>query len=374
MKLHRYFPLGKATGQAFCNRAPETKKLSNNLNRSVHTYIVAPRRYGKSSLSEKVLTEIDLPWTEIDFHMAVSEKDIEHLIIKGVADLIGKSIGRLDKFTHIIKTTLKHLKPKLDISAGPATLELEISGESTPAESISEAILLLDKLLQKKGKQAAFLFDEFQEVGNIAKGRGVEGAIRHAAQSTQNLAIIFSGSNPHILKNMFENDRRPLYKLCKKLTLQRLSPVHYRTHLNKAAKKAWNTEISESVFELIMDLTERHPYYVNALCDEVWVECSSAPKPKQIKECWSFVIEGEKSDLIKDFLSLSENQRKVVRQIVNFSGKDLFSKEALHQMDIQSSSLNTAILALLERDFIEKNDDKSYRLVVPVYRQLLRYE
>lgn len=370
MKLHRYFPLGKAIGQAFCNRTQEAQKLYSNLKRGVHTYIVAPRRYGKSSLCQEVLDKSGVEWVEVDFHLAVSEKDVEQLLIKGVTDLIGKAIGPLDKFIHTIKNTLKHLKPKLDISAGPATIEFEIGSKSLPAENIAEAIALLDKLLEEKEKQAVLLFDEFQEVGNIAKGRGVEGAIRHAAQSTQNLAIIFSGSNPHILKNMFENERRPLYKLCKKLPLERISIDHYRKHLNWAADEVWGETLSEPAFDLIMTLTERHPYYVNALCDEVWSECDSTPVEDQIRECWNYVVQGEKSDLIKDFLNLSDNQRKVLKQIVNFGGADLYSKEALYQMDMQSSSLNTALVSLMERDFVEKLEE-GYSIIVPVYKALL---
>ena len=373
MNLDRYFPLGKAVGDAFCNRDKEQAKLRGNLNRGVHTYLVAPRRYGKSSLCQKVLDKVDLPWTEVDFHLAISEQDIEQLIIKSSTALIGQSIGNLDKVVHTIKNTLKHLKPKLDISAGPATLELEVNDKSTPAENVEEALLLLDKLLYDKNKQAVLLFDEFQEVGNIAKGRGVEGAIRHAAQSTSHLTIIFSGSNPHILKNMFENDRRPLYKLCKKLLLERIDASHYRAHLDRIAEKAWGATLSEQSFELIMELTQRHPYYINALCDEIWSEHESPPDVKQVQACWDYVVESEKSDLIKDFLNLSDNQRKVARHIANYGGADLYSKASLNQMDMQSSSLNAALINLIERDFIEKVGD-NYRLVVPAYRDLLKYD
>lgn len=372
MNLHRYFPLGKAYGDAFCNRETETNKLVSNIERGVHSYLLAPRRYGKSSLSERAIAKTTVPWSKVDFHLAVTEKDAERLIIKGVMELIGKSVSQIDKLTTVIKNTVKHVKPKFDISAGPFTLELEVGSQSSPAENVADALLLLEALLRKSKQRAVILFDEFQEVGLVSKGRGIEGAIRHAAQETKNLSIIFSGSNPHMLKTMFENERRPLYKLCKKLSIVRISAEHYRDHLNLAAEKAWKQTLSDELFNDIIQKTERHPYYVNALCDEIWSECKHYPTLDEIEECWAFIVEGERSDLIKDFLRLSENQRKVLIHIANQGGHELFSSDASKAMDIAPGSLHTAVSVLLERDFIERVDEK-YQIVVPVYKTLLRF-
>jgi AAA+ ATPase superfamily predicted ATPase len=373
MRPRDFFPLGKAYGEAFCNREKEAEKLLGNVQNGKHTFLVAPRRYGKSSLCEKVLEKSTLPWTKVDFHMAITESDVESFIVRGANDLIGKSISQVDKLSSVIKTVVKKLKPKFDISAGPLRLELEISSGSSPAENVAEALLLIDRLLIEKNKQAVIHFDEFQEVGNITEGRGVEGAIRHAAQETKNLAIIFSGSNPHLIKNMFENESRPLYKLCKKLPLPRISEEHYNHHLNKASLAMWGKELPASCFERIMTLTERHPYYVNALCDEVWSETQAVPTVDHVNACWEYVIEGERSDLIKDFLNLSDNQRKVLIQIANFGGENIYANSSSKQMDVPVSSLRSAIEAVLEKDFIEKIGTH-YSLVVPVYRWLLRHQ
>ena len=201
---------------------------------------MAPRRYGKSSLCEAAFEKSGLPWAKVDFHLAVSEHDAERFIIKGIMELIGKSISHIDKLATLITSTVKNLNPKFNLKAGPFVLELEASNKSTHAENVYEAIVLLEKLLVEKDKQAILLFDEFQEVGEIAKGRGIEGAIRSAAQDTQNLVIVFSGSNPHLIRNMFENDRRPLYKMCKKFVLHRIEQEHYRSHMAHIAKLKWN--------------------------------------------------------------------------------------------------------------------------------------
>lgn len=188
-------------------------------------------------------------------------------------------------------------------------LEFEIASNSNPAENIAEALLILEKLLRDKNKQAVLLLDEFQEVGELENGRAIEGAIRHVAQETQQLSIIFSGSNPHLLNNMFEDDRRPLYKLCRKLSLDRMDEIHYKNHLNKAAKAQWESALDEDVFQHIMICSERHPYYVNYLCDVLWSECTKIPTVSDVDHCWKSVVEEERSDLLKDFFHCQRTKK-----------------------------------------------------------------
>jgi len=372
MKPRHFFPLGKAYGEAFCNRVEETQKLIGHIENGKHTFIIAPRRYGKSSLCERVFESTDLPYGKLDFHIAISEKDVERIIINGVIDLIGKSIGSVEKLVNVIKKYTKKLKPKLGIGAKKMLyLELEITNESSPADNIADALLLLEKLLREKNKHAALLFDEFQEIGKIAESRALEGAIRHSAQETQNLSLIFSGSSPHLLKSMFEDERRPLYKLCRKLVLDRISEGDYQKHLNNAATVMWKRNLSTQVFERIMNVSERHPYYVNYLCDELWSDKSKSLNVDGVDIAWNMVVEEERSDLLKDFFALSENQRKLMIYLANYGGNDIYSNETAKKMDVHITSIYRALTTLIEKDYIEKSGE-SYRLIVPVYKALLK--
>ena len=118
MKPRKYFPLGKAYGKAFCNRQEEIKILSGNVENGKHTFLAAPRRYGKSSLCEAVIEKMDLPSTKVDLHVATSEKSIERILLKGVIDLVGEAIGSIDKALKSIQYKLKNLQPKVTKVSG----------------------------------------------------------------------------------------------------------------------------------------------------------------------------------------------------------------------------------------------------------------
>lgn len=367
MRSRDYFPLGVAIGTAFCNRKHETNLLTENIKNGKHTLLIATRRYGKSSLALHALKLSKFPYIEIDFYMATNEKIIETYILNGVVDLIGKALGPVDKLLTSIKRSVKNLKPKINIGSSVFKLELTSGIESDPATNVKEGLLLLEKLLEEKEKHAVLLMDEFQNVGIIAQGKGIEGAIRHVAQKTKYLTLIFSGSNRKLLKTMFEDETRPLYKLCWKIGVKRITVEHYQGHLQKAAKAAWKKELDETVLNKIISLTERHPFYLNKLCDRLWTYCTdNPPLIKDVENAWLEILEEEKSDAIKEISMLSLGQKNVLQQIAKGT-PHLTSKQTMIELQMTSSSIMTALEGLEEKDVIEKEEDQ-YLIINPVVK------
>ena len=371
MKTRDLFPLGVAEGEAFCDRSVETKWLLNNIDSGKHSLIISPRRYGKTTLAYRALSISKLPYIEIDFVMATSEKKVEEFIARGVSDLINKSLGPIDKLFNSIKKYSSKTIPKIAINAEGLSLELAFPSDSSSAINIMESLLLLENLLTEKKKRAVILFDEFQTVGTIAKGSGIEGAIRHVAQKTKYLSIIFSGSNCNLLKSIFEDENRPLYKLCKQLFLDRVPYPEYEKHLTKAALAQWESALSEPVIKHIIDLTEAHPYYVNKLCDIVWSENQKLPQITDIDRAWQTLIIEEKSDILRELSLLSPGQKKVLAAIANGSATNLTGKSVSMKIDMSPSSTATALDGLLDKDVIEQKEGL-YKIINPVIKAFVK--
>lgn len=367
MRLREYFPLGIATGLAFCNRHSETDLLIENMQNGKHTLLIATRRYGKSSLALHALEKSKLPYIEMDFYMATNEKIIEQYLLNAIVDLMGVALGAVDKLIYSIKRYVKILKPKLNIEAAGLKLELKSDAESDPATNIKEALFMLEQLLAEKEQHAVLLLDEFQNVGVIAQGKGIEGAIRHVAQKTKYLTFLFSGSNRKLLKTMFEDETRPLYKLCWHLSLPRIQEEHYVTHLQKIAKLAWKKTFSQGQLNQIFLMTERHPYYLNKLCDRLFRESQLAASVEFINQTWEIILLEEKSDAVKDISMLSLGQKNVLYHIAKNPHLLLTSKESVLKLEMTSSSILAAAEALEEKDFLEK-ENGHYRLISPVIK------
>ena len=369
MSTRDYFPLGKAHGKAFCNRSKETEWLVDNINSCKHSLLIAPRRFGKSSLSDKACKKAGYPFITLNFNTCSDERDIDILIRRGVSKLIGEAIGKIDKIATLIKRYVTHLTPKISIGEH-LSLELAALDEENAAINITEALQLLEKLLANKKQRAIIIMDEFQTVGEIAKGKGIEAAIRNVIQDNQYLVVLFSGSNRNLLKTMFEDDARPLYKLCRKLHLEKIDKEHYRKHINIIAKDTWGAVLTELVFTMIMKLSERHPYYVNYLCDVIWTESDKLPTEKMVLKAWNTLLEEENSDANKEISQLALGQRKILTYIANNNGTSLLSKEIANTLSMPTSSISVAINKLLEKDIIEKHE-QCYDIINPVLKDTL---
>ena len=86
--FEQYFPPGIATGSAFLGREKEINQLENNIMQGYHTLLLAPRRYGKTSLARYIIQYLQLSWMEIDFFLAENELSIEHRFLKGIQSII----------------------------------------------------------------------------------------------------------------------------------------------------------------------------------------------------------------------------------------------------------------------------------------------
>src|SRR5262245_58566788 len=102
-----------------------------------------------------------------------------------------------------------------------------------------------------------------------------------------------------------------------------------------------------------MSLSNRHPYYVNYLCDIIWEECPKAPNVKNIEQAWANVIAEEWSDVLRELSDLPIGQRRLLKYIANNTEKNLQSQETCSNLSMPASSIATAIHALTEKDYVE---------------------
>lgn len=303
--------------------------------------------------------------------MATDHKDIERAIIKGVNAIIAQVTGVTDKILNSIKSYMKTLKPTLEMGSDGIKLVLEASSSATPTENICEALQILNVILEKKEQKAVLLIDEFQEVERVAKNQGIEGAIRHVAQETENFAIIFSGSKRSLLKSMFNDRNKPLYRLCDEIVLDRIGENDYFDFVNKFAKKKWRQPIPPETFHHIIECTEQHPYYFNALLRSIFL-LETLPTQKDITHSWLQLAEKKRNDLFHETDILNVIQKKLLIAIANGINQELTSKNFLNEYKMASSSVIRGLEELIEEDFIEKKGE-IYQLVDPLMKAVITH-
>lgn len=371
-----YFPLGIAKGNAFCNRVNERQRLVKNIKANQHTLITSPRRYGKTSLVLFVLGKIGIPSAKVDLFVALDAKACEEQIIHGVQHIFNNISTKPERILNLVRDYFSHTKKKWTIGFKGVQLELIPDKESDTAINIRDALLALEAVLAKKRQKAVLFIDEFQEIGALPAAKALEGAIRHVAQETKYLLLIFSGSNRHLLTYMFDDKSRPLYLLCERIILDRISEKHYVDFINKVAIKTWKKPLANETLDEIFILTEHHPYYVNALCNALWKtyeDKSHPPDATAAKKYWQEYIYTERTRISRELSYLSFGQRKILTALSFGYITELTGKSFLQRVGVTGPSVISALDVLEERDFIGRKEDGTYFIIDPLMKASLRF-
>ncbi len=370
--MEQYFPKGIAKDKSFFNRTNEVKRLIGNIEKGEHTLILSPRRYGKSSLAKHVIKRVNYPYCDADFFLALDGKSIEHKLLKGVRDLIQQVSDTPEQWFKILRNYFNRLNKKWTIGIQGFYLELEPNDHSSIAENILDALNALEYILKKQNKKAILFIDEFQEIIKIKEGLAIEGAIRHFAQESKHLVFIFSGSNRHMLQSMFGDRTRPLYNLCDRLNLDRISSNYYKKYLDYVSQKTWGEPIKRAFFDKIMEITETHPNCVYILCGYIWREYPDKhPSINQVEKCWDQYITDINKETREELSSLSVGQLKLLAMIANGKVRELTGKAVQKKLNLSGSAITQALKVLENADHIERLENKSYRIINPIIKSTM---
>lgn len=363
------FPLGIAAGRYFCNRKAETAQLIRNIKNSTHTVLISPRRYGKTSLAYRAIHECALPSARVDLYMTTSAADIERAIVAGVDTLLSQMSNNAEILLGLVKDFIKSFRPSFEVGTHGFKIKLESTQQTSPAANICEALQILNGVLKKKNMHGVLLIDEFQEVQQIAAQEGIEGAIRHVAQETKNFTLIFSGSHRHLLKSMFNNRSKPLYRLCDEIILDRITPDDYAPFITGFFLEKWETKIPQSLLDKIFYHSECHPYYFNAICEKLFA-LESMPSAADVDRIWEHLVSSKKKDLLHETKSFTIAHKKLLVAIAHGMDHGLTSQKFLSQAELSGASVIRALEYLEEQDFIEKINNR-YRVIDPLLKSIL---
>jgi len=369
-----YFPQGIAKGHAFLGREEETSRLSANLEQGRHTLLMAPRRYGKTSLARHVISQGKHIYKEIDLFLAIDAAAIGQIFLSGIEDLMHVTSDTTHNLLHSLINFFKRSEKKWTIGIKGVKVELKPENQHDTAANILLAFEALEYVLQKKKQKVIFFVDEFQEINRILDSRALEGAIRHFAQSCKFVVFIFSGSSRNLLADIFGNRNRPLYALCDWINLKRLDMSLYEVYLNKIAEKTWNKELKPDAIESIFHLTECHPETVYTLCAALWQHCrqyEKTPTKEIANTVWRRLIHDRLKQTRLNLSSCSTGQLKILILIASGVETGLTGKASQHKLNLTSPSIVNALASLETADLIEKQEDRHYRIIDPIIKSTL---
>ena len=207
------FIFGVATsGDNFTDREKETERLLQNFRHGVNTVLISPRRWGKTSLVQKVcrLAQSDqLKVVYLDIFSCRSDRDFYDLFGSAV---LKQTSSKLEEWLENAKLFLSRITPKISIGPDPMT-DFSISLEMNPkSDDIDEILQLPERIAQKKRCSIVVCIDEFQQVAEFKDSKTFQKRLRSVWQLQKSVSYCICGSKKHLMNELFEKKSYPFYK------------------------------------------------------------------------------------------------------------------------------------------------------------------
>lgn len=204
-----FIATGKIPAEYFCDRKEETKRLTQSLTNGANVVLMSPRRVGKTQLmlycfdQPKISSQYIIIFIDILKTSTLNEFTYE--LGKAVFNALA---SRGQKMLKMVLASMHSLVGNVgfDLATGLPTFGISIGDIQNPIYSLEEIF----KTLEKTDKRCIVAIDEFQQIANYPE-KNIEALLRSHIQQLSNAQFIFSGSEKHLLEEMFLDSARPFY-------------------------------------------------------------------------------------------------------------------------------------------------------------------
>jgi len=354
------FIYGKlATDRNFTDRNAEIIQLTRNFISGTNTIIISPRRWGKSSLVKKTVGEVieskeAIRFVFIDMFNIRTEEEFYRVLLEKTIQAVS---GKIEDVIGNIRKFLKQWVPQISLSPDTNTkFTLQLNWKELKKHP-DEILDLPEKIAAAKGFRIILCVDEFQNIVFFDDPLAFQKKLRSHWQQHQLAAYCLYGSKRHMMMDVFTSPSMPFYKFGDLMFLANIGRRYWRSFIMERFSDT-GKNISPDHSDLIAELVDDHPYYVQQLAQQVWLRTNKTVKDEDLREAHQ--------SLILQMSMLFQNMTEVLTTTqINFlkaviaREKQLSSKETIASYNLGTSA-NVARLkkTLISREIIDEDVGK----------------
>ena len=367
------FVFGKlATQTDFTDRDKEAAQLASNFRALVNTIIVSPRRWGKTSLVNRVsellsTEEPDMKICHIDLFNVRTE---ENFYIALATAIIKATSSKWEERAQNAKQFLARLLPRISFSPDDQS---EISfgiGWEELKKNPDEILNLAETIAIERGMKIVVCIDEFQGIDEYENPLAFQKKLRSHWQRHTHVSYCLYGSKRHMLLEVFSNPSMPFYKFGDLLFLEKIATEKWVEFIQRRFLET-GKEIKVEEATQIANLTENHSYYVQQLAQQTWLRTEVVTMPKNVLDAFQGINNQLSLLFVNITESLSTTQLNLLKAILS-GEKQLSAQSTLQQYKLGTSgNILRLKQSLLAREIIDITPDQ-IDLQDPLYKYWLK--
>jgi uncharacterized protein len=344
-------------------RDAETHALLRNAVGGHYVRLYAPRRYGKTSLLRRALRdgerEEGLVPVLVDLYGVVSIADVTVRFERAYSKhLKGAVRGRVEEF-------LQRTGLGLSLGAFGISAKLQLNPRLDPLPALHALLDLPLRLEEGGGFRALIALDEFQDVDRVS---ALDGLLRSHIQYHGDVAsYVFAGSEPGLMKQLFENRERPLYGSAVPLRLGRLRDEDVAEHVADRFRGG-GRGVGEALNPLL-SAAQGHPQRTMLLAHRLWEEVEQGEEASL--DDWISAREAAYAEVEAEFdarwRGFDVAEQKAMRAVIAGEGSP-YRTAVLRRLELSKATAQKALARLAARAEIEQVEGKQV-VVDPLFAQ-----
>jgi hypothetical protein len=360
------FSFGKTVkGSFFTNRDNDAKKLRSNLENKVNTILISPRRWGKSSLVEKVRAQMHAKDHVVVMLDMFPIRNEDEFYTQFSTAVLKATANKLEAWMEIAKKYLKLVKPKFSVSDKSGhDFEVSIDLESVQ-KNFSEILSLPEKIAKEKKIHLVICLDEFQNIGTFNDPLLFQKRLRSEWQKQEHVTYCLYGSKQHMMMELFEDQSMPFYKFGEIMYLQKIEERYWIKYI-MAGFENTKKQISAEQAALIASIVKKHPYYVQQLAHLTWINTTKKADSTIIKKAADDLISQNAILYFKDTENLSHTQLNFLKAVAN-NEEALSSKHIISKYNLGTSANVSKIKGSLLKDELIDVQAGKVEFIDPAY-------
>lgn len=337
--------------EGFINRKDEIKKLYDNLSGGINTALISPRRWGKSSLVEKITADLagsdkNIKVALVDlFTVSTSAQFLE----KFAREIIRASSPKWQDWVKSAGTFFKMVVPKIVVGNDPAN-DFSISFDWQELKKNEDEIInLAETVALKKNLKMIVCLDEFQNIAHFSDFSEFEKKLRAVWQRQKNVTYCIYGSKRHMMNDIFNNPSKPFYRFGDIMLLEKIEGEDWIKFITGSFRKTGKS-ISAGDAQGIARLMQNHPWYVQQLSHYTWNRTTEQANTDTVEIALNELINTNTPFYQSETGSLSATQINLLKAVAS-------SETRLTSVEVMGKyKLGTPRNVAKNRDFLIKND------------------
>jgi len=270
------------------------------------------------------------------------------------AAVLKQTATKVQQWMEEARDFLARLTPKIGIPLDP-TQEVNVSLGITPQTHSPEEILnLVETIAQRKQRRIVVCIDEFQEVGEFADTKHVQGRLRAAWQHHHYASYCLFGSKRHMMSKIFMNRSMPFYQFGDLIWLEKIPTADWTDYIVSHFSDA-GRHISAALANSICKVVDDYPSYVQQLASIVLnhLEPGTTATEEVLRESVRELLLANEALFMQQIEPLTVYQMNMLRAIVSGIHSGYSETAVRRNFDLGSPSNIVRLReALKERDLV----------------------